>query len=58
MKAKPCVVYPNNQWGYCFTPIKCESIAQARKVARDFWFSRIVVKDKDGTRVIRVRGGN
>lgn len=56
MKAKPCVVYANSRRGYCFTPIRCESIAQARRVAKDYFFSRIVVKDENGTRTIRVRG--
>lgn len=56
MKPKPCTLYPNNRWGYCFTPVRCESIARARKIARGFFFSRIVVKDDKGSRTIRVRG--
>ena len=56
MKAKPCTLYGNNRWGYCFTPIRCESIARARKIAREIFFLRIVVKDNKGSRTIRVRG--
>ena len=58
MKQKPCVVYGNTRWGFCFSPIRCGSIARARKVAKQFWFARIVVKDDKGVRTINVYGRN
>lgn len=35
MKAKKCVLILNNRWGYVYTPETCESIAQAKRIARE-----------------------
>lgn len=36
MKSKECVLHINNSWGYCFTPIKCKSIAEAKRIGYDY----------------------
>lgn len=44
-----CTLHINNRWGYCFTPVECNSIAEAvRKGHEDaggFWF-RVVANGK------------
>lgn len=64
MKAKPCTVYANNRWGYCYQPLKCKSIKDAKELVRNagFFFARIVPDKVPGTtekacgRVIRMHG--
>lgn len=33
--AKPCEIIFNTRWGYCMTPIKCKSIAEAIRLAKE-----------------------
>lgn len=34
-KAKECTIIFNTKWGYCMTPIKCNSISSAIKLAKE-----------------------
>lgn len=34
-KPIPCTLYVNNRWGYCYTPTKHPSIADAVKCGKD-----------------------
>lgn len=46
-KAKECILICNTKWGYCMTPIKCKSIAEAIRTANDFEMAyRIFVDGK------------
>lgn len=35
MQAKKCILTLNNRWGYCYTPIRCQSIREAKRIAAD-----------------------
>lgn len=52
-KPIPCTLHVNNRWGYCYTPTKHPSIADAVRTGRNyeggFWF-RVVANGK----VVRV----
>lgn len=50
MKGKKCTLILNNRWGYEYTPIECDSIAEARRRGKDFFgFAyRIFVKGDNG----------
>ena len=37
MKAKECTLIVNNTWGYSYTPIKCKSIAEAKRKGWEFF---------------------
>lgn len=44
MKAMPCEIIFNTAWGYCLTPIKCKSIAEAKRKAVEYGMAyRIIV---------------
>ena len=46
-KAKECVVICNTKLGYCITPYKCKSIAEAIRYAKDLEMAyRIFVDGK------------
>lgn len=34
-KPIPCEIIFNTKWGYCMTPIKCKSIAEALRLAHE-----------------------
>lgn len=34
MKSCKCTLVVNTRWGYCFTPTKCDSIAEAVRTAK------------------------
>ena len=55
MKNKPCTLIVNSRWGYIFTPIKCSSIAEARRRGKEYpgFAYRIIVKEGDSIRTIR-----
>lgn len=48
-KPIPCTLHVNNRWGYCYTPTKHPSIADAvrhgKENAGGFWF-RVVANGK------------
>ena len=33
--SKPCKIIFNTKWGYCMTPVKCKSIAEAIRLAKE-----------------------
>ena len=35
MEKTPCTIVFNTKWGYCMTPIECESITEAINKARE-----------------------
>ena len=34
-KAKECTIILNTRWGYCMQPVKCKSIAEAIRYAKE-----------------------
>jgi hypothetical protein len=46
-KAKKCELHLNTRNGYCLTPIKCESISEAIREAKETKLAyRIIINDK------------
>ena len=47
----PCRLYGFTRWGYNFAPITCESVKEAKAIAKEnedngYWFSHIIEKLK------------
>ena len=46
MKAKPCsIIFNGSKTGYIFTPIRCASIAEALRTAREWGFPYRIYDD-------------
>lgn len=46
-KAKECTIICNTKWGFCMTPVKCKSIREALRYAKETGMAyRIFIDDK------------
>ena len=49
MEKIECTLFENNKWGYVYTPVKCKSIAEAKRKGYDYiggFAFRLVVNEK------------